>query len=193
MEIHDQLFQGNNIILAPIDHENDAVIEAKWTEDPEFLSMISTQPVRPLAAAQVKKKYEQIEKKSAEERDLFYFTIRPKGESESAAPRLIGFAKIEWIDWTNGNGLISLGIGDKADRQHGYGTEALQMLIHFAFTELNLFRLSAQIPEYNLAAHNLFTNFGFVEEARRRGSLNRGGSRWDYVFYGLLRSEWKEN
>jgi len=36
-------------------------------------------------------------------------------------------------------------------------------------------------------------NFGFVEEARRRGSLNRGGSRWDYVFYGLLRSEWKEN
>ena len=56
---------------------------------------------------------------------------------------------------------------------------------------LNLFRLSARVPEYNQAAIALFRKFGFVEEVRRRQALDRDGRRWDLIVFGLLNSEWQ--
>jgi RimJ/RimL family protein N-acetyltransferase len=97
---------------------------------------------------------------------------------------------IEWIEWSNGNGWIRLGIGSAADRRKGYGSQALQMLLRFAFSELNLFRVSALVPGYNEAAAGLLRKFGFVEEVRRRKALNRDGALWDLIVFGLLRSEW---
>ncbi len=62
----------------------------------------------------------------------------------------------------------------------------------YAFDELNLYRLTALIPEYNAAAGIFFRRFGFVEEVRRRKALERDARRWDLLHYGLLAKEWKE-
>ncbi len=185
-EIKDSLFDGKYVRLGPIDHEKDAEVEAKWTQDPDFLRMLNFQPARPLSVAQLKKKYEAIEKEAEESHDLFYFTIRAPTDD-----RLIGFARLFWVDWTNGNGHIQLGIGDQTDRRHGFGADALQMLLRYAFSELNLHRLTAIIAEYNSAALSLFTKVGFKEEVRRRQALNRDGQRWDVVHLGILREEWE--
>jgi RimJ/RimL family protein N-acetyltransferase len=56
---------------------------------------------------------------------------------------------------------------------------------------LNLFRVSARVPEYNKAAIALFRKFGFVEEVRRRQALDRDGRRWDLLVFGLLKDEWQ--
>ena len=66
------------------------------------------------------------------------------------------------------------------------------MLLRFAFAELNLFRLSVYVPEYNVAALALLKKFGFVEEVRRRQALERDGRRWDMLVFGLLKDEWQE-
>jgi RimJ/RimL family protein N-acetyltransferase len=58
--------------------------------------------------------------------------------------------------------------------------------------ELNLHRLTAVIPEYNLPALALFQSFGFIEEVRRRQALERDGRFWDLMYFGLLTDEWKE-
>jgi RimJ/RimL family protein N-acetyltransferase len=189
-DIQSQLFEGQDIRFGYIDHDKDAELESKWTHDAEFMRMMEIKPARPLSPAMIKKQYDEIEKQSQDEHNLFYFTVRARAASPESEDRLIGKAAVEWIEWTNGNGWLRLGIGAAEDRRKGYGSQALQMLLRFAFSELNLFRVSALVPEYNEAATRLFGKFGFVEEVRRRKALNRDGRLWDLVVFGLLRSEW---
>jgi hypothetical protein len=66
----------------------------------------------------------------------------------------LGFARLHWISWNNGNAFVSLGIADAQERGKGYGSEALHLILRYAFAELNLFHLSVSIPEYNQVAMN---------------------------------------
>jgi RimJ/RimL family protein N-acetyltransferase len=151
------------------------------------MRLMELKPVRPLSPAMVKKQYEDIEKEMEEEKNLFYFTIRARSDE-----RLLGKAVVEWIDWSNGNGFLRLGIGAEEDRRKGYGSQALRMLLRYAFGELNLYRVTAVVPAYNEGAMRLFQKFNFMEEIRRRQALNRDGHVWDLVSFGLLNSEWRE-
>lgn len=185
-DIQTQLFEGRDIRFGPIDHEKDPEIESKWTHNSEFMRMMEVNPARPMSAAMIKKQYEKLEKQIDDDKNFYYFAIRAREDD-----RLIGKAMIQWIEWTNGNGWIQLGIGSAEDRRKGYGSQALSMLLRFAFAELNLFRVSARVPEYNDAAIALFKKCSFVEEVRRRQALDRDGRRWDLIVFGLLNSEWQ--
>ena len=184
-DIQTQLFEGQDIRFGPIDHEKDAEIESKWTHDSDFMRMMEVAPARPLSAALVKKQYEKLEKQMEEDKNLFYFTIRAREDDH-----LIGRAAIQWIEWSNGNGFLRIGLGSADDRGKGYGSQALQMLLRFAFAELNLFRVSAIVPEYNEGALALLKKYGFLQEVCRRKSLERDGRRWDLYVFGLLKDEW---
>ncbi|CAG0978492.1 partial diamine N-acetyltransferase, partial [Anaerolineae bacterium] len=107
--------------------------------------------------------------------------------------RLIGFIRVFDIMWTHGSGRLQLGIGDPADRCHGYGREALNLVLRYAFDELNLHRLSANTFEYNAMALRFLERAGFTVEVRRRQAVNRDGRRWDAMVLGLLRIEWKRD
>jgi len=185
LTIQTPLFEAQDIRLGPIDHEKDPEVESKWTHDSEFMRLMELKPVRPLAPAMVRKQYESLEKEIEDDKNLFYFTIRAREDD-----RLLGKAVLEWIDWTNGNGYLRLGIGSGGDRGQGLGTQALGLLLRFAFAELNLFRVTIVIPEYNLAAIALIHKFGFVEEVRRRKAILRDECVWDLLVFGMLRSEW---
>ena len=185
-DIQTQLFEGQDIRFGPIDHEKDPEVESQWTHDSEFMRMMETDPARPLSAAMLKKQYEKLEQQVEEDKNLFHFMIRAKSDD-----RLMGKASIYWIEWANGNGFLRLGIGAAEDRRKGYGTQALRMLLRFAFAELNLFRVTAVVPEYNEGAIALLNRFGFVQEVCRRKSLERDGRRWDLYVFGLLGEEWR--
>ena len=187
LTIQTHLFEAQDIRLGPIDHEKDPEVESQWTHDGEFMRLMELKPVRPLTPAMVKKGYESLEKKIEEDKNLFYFTIRAREDD-----RLLGKAVLEWIDWTNGNSYLRLGIGSCTDRGQGFGTQALDLLLCFAFAELNLFRVTTVIPEYNFAAIALVRKFGFVEEVRRRKAILHNDRVWDLLVFGLLRSEWME-
>jgi RimJ/RimL family protein N-acetyltransferase len=186
MKIEQSLFEGEHICLGPIDHEKDPEIESRWTHDASYLRMVSVDPALPASPAQIKKRYDAIEKEQEDKNNLYHFTLRMRSDD-----RLIGFARLYWIEWSNSAGFISLGIGDPTDRLQGYGSEALGLLLRFAFDELNLYRLSAVIPEYNTLALHVFGKAGFVEEVRRRQSVNRDGRRWDLIHLGILHEEWR--
>lgn len=197
MDFSTQLFEGELICLGPIDFDKDPEIEAQWTNDPEFMRMMYLEPALPKSAAQVKKQYESLEKNMEESKNQYHFAIRRRvapeaseQESSEQADRLVGCADLYWIEWSHGSGFIRLGIGDAKDRKQGYGTEALRLLLRYAFNELNLHRLTAVIPEYNEAALRLFQKAGFTEEVRRREAVNRDGQRWDLLHLGILSAEW---
>ncbi len=186
-DIQTQLFESQDVRLGPIDYDKDPEIESKWTHDSEFMRLMETGPARPMSAAIVKKQYEKLEKQIEEDKNLYHFMIRARSDD-----RLIGKAVIQWIEWTNGNGMLRLGIGAADDRRKGYGTQALQMLLRFAFAELNLYRVTAIVAEYNEGAIALLHKFGFVQEVCRRKSLERDGRRWDLYIFGLLNEEWQQ-
>ena len=186
LDIQTHLCEGLSIVFGPIDHEADAEIDSRWTHDGEFMRLMELKRVLPMSPALVRKQYEKIEKEIDENHNLYYFTIRLKADE-----RLIGKAVLEWIEWTNGNGWVNLGIGAADDRRKGYGTQALRMLLRFAFAELNLFRVSALVPAYNEGMLALLRKFGFVEEVCRREAIERDGKFWDLLSFGLLKSEWE--
>ncbi len=185
MNLSDPLFEGELIRLAPPDPEKDAETESWWTHDPEYMRLISASPVRPLSPGQIKKKYEEAEKEKTHNR--FIFALRTRADD-----RLIGFARIEFIEWNHGHGVLSLGIGSPADRGKGYGADAMRLLLRYAFDELNLHRLSTPVFEYNAGGLRFLEKSGFVVEVRRRQAIHRDGRRWDWIYLGLLREEWEK-
>ena len=185
-DIQTQLFESQEICLGPLDHEKDPEIESRWTHDSEFMRLMEIDPARPMSAAMFKKQYEKLEKQIEEDKNLYHFMIRARADD-----RLIGKAALQRIEWTNGNCFLQIGIGAAEDRRKGYGTLALQMLLRFAFAELNLFRVSAAVPEYNEGAIALLRKFGFTQEVCRRSALERDGRRWDLYVFGLLKDEWQ--
>jgi RimJ/RimL family protein N-acetyltransferase len=186
MSINSQLFESERIRLVEIDHDKDSEMEARWSHDAEYMRNIRSEPPRPLSVAQVKKKYENLDKEHNEGANFFLFSVRSKEDD-----RVVGFARIIWIEWTHGNGWLRLGIGDAKDRGKGLGREVLELLLRFAFQEINLYRLSAGVQEYNTQAIRLLERAGFVKEITRRQDLLWDGKRWDQYLYGLLRREWE--
>lgn len=183
-----QLFEEKDVRFGPIDHETHPDVESRWTYDTEFMRLMELDSVHPLSPVMVKKQYEAIEKEMAEEQDLFYFTIRALEDD-----RFIGKALIEYVDWSTGNGYIRLGIGEPEFRRKGYGSQVLNLLLGYAFGELNLIHVTAVVPTYNQGALRLFQKFGFVEESRRHNALYRDGEFWDVIGFGLLNAEWRES
>ncbi len=193
MDIQTPLFAGDLIVLTSIDHDKDAEVEAKWTHDPHYLRMVDMKPARPLSVAQVKKAYEKIEKDAEESKNSFHFAIRAKQVEPGDPGRLVGFIRLEWIEWNHGTGWVKIGIGSPDDRRKGYGGQALDLTLRYAFAELNLYRLTAVVQEYNQPALGLFKKAAFVEEVCRRKALHRDGKTWDKIHLGILRQEWEEN
>jgi RimJ/RimL family protein N-acetyltransferase len=193
MKMNIPLFEGELVYLGAINPEQDAPVEAGWTLDGEFLRMLGEDLVRPLSSAEVKKRYREIEKEMEETRNQFYFTIRRSapGESENQ-DRLLGFTRLSRVEWNHGIATLTLGIGDPGERRKGYGNDALNLILNYAFKELNLFRLNASIPGYNQAGLQLFKKAGFKEEARRREAYRWAGLRWDGIFLGLLKEDWEQ-
>jgi len=86
-----------------------------------------------------------------------------------------------------------VGIALLADsRGNGYGTEALRLIVGFAFTRRNLRRVYLSVLASNTGAMAAYRKVGFVEEGRHREHCWVRGSYQDEVAMGLLRSEWRE-
>lgn len=186
MSLDKSLYQGKLITLASVDPEKDAELISGWTHDIETMCLCDIKPIRPLSPWKAKKMLETMEKEADEKRKTCLFAIRSQVDK-----RLIGFVQIDAIDWVHGSGKLKIVIGDNQDRRQGYGRETLQLMLRYSFSELNLHRLEAVLPEYNQGALGLFVRAGFSEEVRQRQAINRYGRRWDLIFVGLLRSEWQ--
>jgi RimJ/RimL family protein N-acetyltransferase len=191
MDITTSLYEGKLIRLGPIDHEKDPAVESKWTHDSGYLRPMAAWPSWPESPERIKKKYEALEKAIEENKNAFHYAIRLRSDDAEQNDRLLGFARLEWISWSNGYANLRIAIGSPDDRRKGYGREALGLLLHAAFDEMNLHRVAVNVPGYNIAALAFFRKFGFVEEIRRRKALQHDGQTWDAVSLGLLREEWR--
>lgn len=73
----------------------------------------------------------------------------------------IGLIDLFDFDPSNNRAGIGIIIQEKNNRISGYGSEALQLLINYSFTHLQLNQLFANIGTENEISISLFTKFGF--------------------------------
>jgi [ribosomal protein S5]-alanine N-acetyltransferase len=73
--------------------------------------------------------------------------------------------------------------------RQGHMTEALGLMLPFAFDRLGLHRVEAACLPHNVASRGLLTKLGFREEGYAREYLKIDGAWQDHVLYGLLRPD----
>ncbi len=82
-----------------------------------------------------------------------------KTESQEA----IGLIDLFDFDPNHNRAGIGIIIKENNDRNLGFGSEALDLLIRYSFSKLNLNQLFANIDPNNSASLKLFTTFGFLK------------------------------
>jgi ribosomal-protein-alanine N-acetyltransferase len=75
---------------------------------------------------------------------------------------------------------------DEREINRGYMTEALERAIAFAFGEMQLHRIEANVMPRNLRSCRVLTKLGFVEEGLARQYLKINGVWEDHIHYVLL-------
>jgi len=75
----------------------------------------------------------------------------------------------------------------------GYMTEALQLMLRYAFTRLRLHRIEANIQPDNVASLALVGRAGFVREGFSKRYLKIAGRWRDHERWAILVEDWKRN
>lgn len=116
------------------------------------------------------------------------FAIRLLDEKST----LIGTISLCQIDSTNRVAEMGMEISDPGLWGKGYGTEAVRLLLRFAFDDMNLHRVHLGVFAFNDRAISCYERVGFVREGTHREYLQRSGKRHDMHLYGILEYEWRD-
>ena len=98
----------------------------------------------------------------------------------------VGWAGIYEINWISRNGELRFFIGQKKYWNKGFATEAVSLLIDYAFNKLNLHRVYGGANIENHGSVNVFRKLGFVEEGISKEGHFRNGKYYDLIRFGLL-------
>lgn len=175
-----QAYSGKHVRLALPDPEHDSELWTRWNQDSLYQQFSDSGPATLYTAKQIK---EWMEKHMDE---LYSFSIRALEDD-----RLIGNVDLNGIDWVASSSCVGISIGERENWGKGYGTEAMNLILHFAFESLNMRRVWLEVFEYNQRAYQSYRKCGFQEEGRLRQWMLRGGERYDLIYMGILREEWE--
>ncbi len=173
------ILTGNLTHLTAVNPDIDADIIARWSRDSQFWRLAHIDPAAPVLPQKVKRELED------RPIDQLGFAIRTLADD-----RLIGLISLYTIFPAQREAFMGIQIGDRAYWGKGYGTDALRVLLHYAFAELNLYRVSLSVLDGNERAIRSYEKCGFRYEGRERRVWSYDGRRWDEIYMGLLRDEW---
>lgn len=171
--------RGKLVRLQISDPETYARLSAPWNFNSQFNSLADSSPATLYTPRQIQ---EHVQEEMEENFSFDIYTL--DGDV------LIGGVGLDGVDWVAGHTYVGIGVGDPEYWGRGYGSEAMDLVLRFAFVELNLQRVSLDVFEFNERACRSYRGLGFVEEGRVREWMCRGGRRWDLIYMGLLREDW---
>lgn len=179
------VFTGKLVRLSAFDPEEMSKAWSRWNRNSEYFRLLNSSG-RAIQSPKAGLKW--MEEEVAELSPASYFF----GIRTLADDRLIGELALDVINWSGRDAFVGLGIGETEYWGKGCGTDVMNVLLRFAFTEVNLRRVSLTVFEYNPRAIRSYEKAGFCPEGRVRKVLNKEGRRWDVLFMGILREEWME-
>jgi RimJ/RimL family protein N-acetyltransferase len=179
------LFRGDLVRFTSEEQDARAKVEVQWQRDTEFHRLADSNPIR-MESERKLKEWAEKQFENGFQPERYPFSVRTLAEDKH-----IGFL-ILWVDLIHNEARVGVGIGDRDFWGRGYGTDVMKLCLRYAFTELNVYRVSLGLLEYNLRALRAYEKAGFRFEGRTRQDVRREGKRFDSLWMGILREEWMQ-
>lgn len=177
------ILEGKRVRLSAFDPEEVGRAGSRWSLNSEYRRLFDVEAMHLRSARNVTQLIEkEIEGSSPA---AHFFSMRTLADD-----KLIGEVYLDVYNWSGRDAFVGIGIGEREYWSKGYGTDAMNILLRFAFTEVNLRRVTLTVFEYNSRAIRSYEKAGFRYEGRQRQFLSREGRRWDMLYMGILREEW---
>jgi RimJ/RimL family protein N-acetyltransferase len=154
---------------------------ARWYGDPEIWHLTSW-ALSPLNRSAVEKLFEDRELSPIDDS----FAIHIKDDDEP-----VGVISLMNVSDANASAELSVIVGHPDDRHQGYGTEAIELLLRYAFEELGLNRVGLSAFDFNGEAISAYEKLGFAVEGRYRQAIKRNSGFHDAILMSILKNEWQ--
>lgn len=180
--LENDLFQGRLVRLIAPDSKQVSQLFTRWNRNTEYKRMLDTDPAFLYSEKDTREWVEKEQDKP--EPDFLLFLIQTLEDD-----KVIGDLGLDKPD-QHQDAFVGIGIGEPEYWSKGYGSDAMRIILRYAFLELNLRRVSLNVFEYNPRAMRSYEKVGFKYEGRYRQFIHREGRRWDIIFMGITRQEW---
>jgi RimJ/RimL family protein N-acetyltransferase len=146
-----------------------------WINSPELVRLSA--PFRPVHAPTHADWFAEL----ARDRSRVAFAIRTLPRR-----RLIGVVQLVGIDPIHRCAEMIIRIGERAEQGKGRGSEALRLLLDYAWRDLNLHRVEARAFDTNKRAIATYKKVGFAIEGKLREAAFIDCAWTDIIVLGIL-------
>ncbi|HDR4908221.1 TPA: GNAT family N-acetyltransferase [Bacillus cereus] len=106
---------------------------------------------------------------------------------------VIGHISLGQIDNINNSARIGkVLVGNTKMRGRSIGKHMMKAVLHIAFEELKLHRVTLGVYDFNTSAISCYEKIGFVKEGLLRESKRVGETYWNLWEMSMLEYEWKK-
>ena len=165
--------EGEKVYLSPINLD-DYELYVKWLNNPNITQYLDIND----SLITLSKEKELLDNIGNEE---FTFAIIKKEDDT-----LLGNVGVTKIDYKNGKAELGIFIGEEDNLSKGYGSEAIKLIINFAFNEIRLHNIMLTVFSNNARAIKAYTKCGFVEYGRRHEAIFHNGEYLDLIYMEII-------
>ena len=101
----------------------------------------------------------------------------------------LGTVVLSDIDQKNGIAQVHIKLDKNKGRGRGIGTDALKTIVKYAFEEMRLNCVYAEVLEYNQLSQKLFEKVGFKKEGVMRSRVFKSGKYFNIISYSILKRD----
>ncbi len=173
-----------NYTLRPFKKE-DALLWQKWDIDPE-IQMHMPEPKNEVQ--DIEEQYRYIQECTADE-EGYYWTIETTNKDNESDKIAIGTVSLFEINFHHKNAQLGIVIGDKTYWGKGVATEVIREIVTYAFKELGISYIGAEVEEENIPMRKVLEKAGFEQDGFFKHQRVKDGSRVSVVHYFIQPTE----
>ena len=174
------MIRGERVFLRAAER-SDLPLFVNWLNDAETASFITARA--PMSMAMEEQWFEKVLVDHGTSRWHFVICLVESGQP-------IGTIGLFELDLATGSAGMGIVIGEKQLWGQGYGTDAHNALLDFAFGSLRLERVWLEVNDDNFRAKRSYEKCGFKFEGTERHAMFRAGKHHDLDLMSILRDEW---
>jgi len=175
--ISESILVGEKVRLRPMD-ERDLPRFVEWLADGEVTRWLAETVERPT----IEEEYQWYDRRRSDPDSLMWAVETLEGQ-------LVGSTELR-LEPSRHKAEFGIVIGDKVQWSGGLGTDAVRLVVGYAFDELELNRVELTTAEENARAIRCYEKVGFVREGLLRQARIVEGRFGNTVVMSVLREEW---
>lgn len=176
--MHFKKLIGRICYLSPVSKDS-TESWTRWDNDLEVGIPLGNEPYTPTTIESTEENIASIIKEKIHAFDIL----------EIESDHLIGRCFLGALDNVNRSCRLGIVIGEKTHWDRGFGTEAIHLLLEYAFNIINMNSVNLGTYSFNKRAIACYKKVGFKEIEKRRESRIIGEKKYDTIMMDILARE----